>query len=125
MPTLQENLDYILSTVKMAVGDDIDSIRGKGNALAGILGLSSECKALAKRELELARKQAIQNIDKSLPPSVMLKAIDSECSDELYRFELADRLNASITHSLEYMRSLISLYKQEMTMEYQIGNSHT
>ena len=50
-------------------------------------------------------------------PMMSAKAIniivDSFAKDEKYLVNLLDRLNASCTHQLEYMRTLISLHKQE------------
>jgi hypothetical protein len=117
MPTLQENLDFIRKVVDMSIADDIDSIKGKGSSLYGVIGLSAECKKNAKRDLERGRLIALSSIKQEWPASIMSKAIDAHCADQLSDLEYADRLNAAVTHQLDYCRTLISLYKQEMAAE--------
>ncbi len=40
--------------------------------------------------------------------------IDAECNDEEALFVYADRINAGLSHSLDALRSVISLAKSEM-----------
>jgi hypothetical protein len=117
MATLKEKLDSIRTALDADVsgGVDIDSVIEKGKALAQLIGLSAECKAEAKKALEHARLLAFATLSgKKLPPSVLLKLAESECSDQIRDFEYADRLNAGIVHQLDYYRSVISLYKTEL-----------
>lgn len=79
------------------------------------MGLSAECMAAAQKHLQLARKKAIQELEgKGLQPSIMLKMADGSCGIELATYEYADRLNAAITHQLDYYRTVISLHKSEL-----------
>jgi hypothetical protein len=114
--TLKDKLDSIRAALDADVkGVDIDSLVEQGKALAQLIGLSAECKAEAKRQLERARVLAVASLSgKKLSPSVLLKLADSNCADEIYNFEYADRLNAGITHQLDYYRSVISLHKTEL-----------
>lgn len=114
--TIVEKLDSIRKAIDVDItGCDIESVVEKGKNLSQLIGLSAECKAQTRRLLEQARLSAIQKllIDK-LQPSVLLKMADAMCSEELAKFEYADRLNAGITHQLDYYRSVISLYKSEL-----------
>jgi len=116
MPTLKEKLNSIRALVDVDVtGVVIDDIVEHGKKLIAMMGLSSECKAAAKKELDNALLAALITIEnKKYSPSVQLKIAGAMCADENAEFEYADRLNAAITHQVEYLRSVISLHKQEL-----------
>lgn len=96
-------------------GVDIDSLIEKGKQLSQMIGLSAECKAQARKNLENARMIALIQIEKKdYSPSVMLKVAEAMCSEEIAAYEYADRLNAGITHQLDYYRTVISLHKTEL-----------
>lgn len=115
-PTINQKLNSIRALIDVDVtGVDIDSVVEKGKQLSQMMGLSAECKAQARKDLEKKRLMAIAEIEnKKHSPSVMLKIADAMCADELAAFEYADRLNAGITHQLDYYRTVISLYKCEL-----------
>lgn len=114
--TLTSKLNSIRALIDVDItGVDIDSVIEKGKSLAQMIGLSAECKAQARKELEKKRLMAIAEIQaKDYSPSVMLKVADAMIADELAAFEYADRLNAGITHQLDFYRSVISLHKTEL-----------
>lgn len=119
MVTLKEKLDSIRVALDADVtGVDISSVVDKGKALAQLIGLSAECKAESRRVLERSRAIAFNKFPSTTPPSVLMKLIESECADEIHDFEYADRLNAGITHQLDYYRSVISLHKTELENSY-------
>lgn len=116
--TLNEKLNVIRKVVDTELCEDIDSAIGLATQISGIIGLSAECKAQAKKQLELARLRALQELrGEDYPPSIMSKAMDSHCSSELATYEYADRLNAAITHQLDMIRTIISYRKEEMANE--------
>lgn len=114
--TLKQKLNSIRALVDADVSDvDIESLIEKGKKLTQMIGLSAECKAQARKELEKKRMIAIIELEKKdYSPSVLLKVADAMCADELATFEYADRLNAGITHQLDYYRTIISLHKTEL-----------
>jgi len=116
MTTLKEKLDSIRAALDVdVIGVDISSLVEQGKSLAQLIGLSAECKAESKAKLERARATAFATLtDDKLPPSVLLKLIDANCADQIRDFEYADRLNAGITHQLDFYRSVISLHKTEL-----------
>ena len=116
-PTLKQKLNSIRDLLDSDVtGVDIDSIVEKGKKLTQMIGLSAECKAAAKKALELKLRVCIAEIEnKGYQPSILLKVAGAMCADEAATFEYADRLNAGITHQLDYYRSVISLYKEELS----------
>lgn len=113
--TLREKLDSIRKAIDVDITScDIESVVEKGKTLAQLIGLSAECKAAARRNLELARAKAIYALPNVKSPILVLKLADATCADEIADFEYADRLNAGITHQLDYYRSVISLHKTEL-----------
>lgn len=113
--TLKEKLDSIRVALDADVtGVDIDSLVEKGKALAQLIGLSAECKAEARKKLEQSRLRALLHHQDIKSPMVQLKLAEADCADEVRDFEYADRLNAGITHQLDYYRSVMSLHKTEL-----------
>lgn len=114
--TLKQKLNSIRACIDTDVtGCDIDTIVEKGKALTQMMGLSAECKAEAKKNLENRLLMAVHEIGtKQYPPSVLMRVANAMCADEAAAFEYADRLNAGITHQLDYYRSVISLHKTEL-----------
>ena len=113
---IESNLKSIREVVDTnVVGCDIESVVEQGKKLASIMGLSAECMAAAQRHLQAARVKAIKEMEnKNYQPSILLKMADGQCGIELAIYEYADRLNASISHQLDYYRTVISLHKSEM-----------
>lgn len=94
---------------------DINKVQEKAVNLTMLFGLSAETKASSKKILHTKELEVLKRITKeALPPSTMTHMLRAECFDELAMLEYADRLNAAITHSLDTLRSVISLYKQEI-----------
>ena len=118
--TQSDNIEKNLKSIRQVVdtnvvGCDIETIVEQGKKLASIMGLSAECMAAAQKHLQIARKKAIVALEgKGIQSSVMLKMADGEAAIELATYEYADRLNASITHQLDYYRTVISLHKSEL-----------
>lgn len=99
------------------VDTDIENVLNKLQALIQLSGLASECKARAKQSLEEARLLSIirlRELKPPLQPSLLLKMAEAECAKENASFVYADRLNASISHSIEGLRSVISWQKEEL-----------
>ena len=114
--TLAEKLDFIRQSIdKDVIGCDIETVVEKGKELSQLIGLSAECKSEARQLLEHARMGAIKELAKlGYGTSLVLKMADGICADYIGSFEYADRLNAGITHQLDYYRSVISLHKTEL-----------
>lgn len=96
------------------IDSDINNVTNKLLKLTQLMGLSAETKASAKKLLGIKERCVFEMIDKKLPPSVQVRVLNAECYEENAILEYSDRLNAGITHSIEGLRSVISLYKQEI-----------
>lgn len=99
---------------KDVMGTDIDSVSGKLISLTQIMGLSAESIASARKILHQKEIVVMQLINTDLPASMQSKKLSAECFEEIALVTYADRLNAAITHNCESLRTVISLYKQEL-----------
>lgn len=115
-PTIGAKLKAIRDLVEVDVSDcDVNDVEKHGKRLAAIIGLSAETMADAKKRLDLRLLQAIKQLEgKQYPPSVLLKLAQAECAEEAATYDYADRLNAGITHQLDFYRSVLSKYKAEL-----------
>lgn len=116
---MEDKIERDLKAIRAVVdidttGADIESVVECGKKLASMCGLSAQCMGAAKKRLEAARLKAIKEIEGKYSPSIMNKTIDAMCGEELAIYDYADRLNAAITHQLDYYRSVISLHKTEL-----------
>lgn len=118
--TTKQNIEANLASIRKIVDTDItnceiESVVEQGKKLASLMGLSAECMGAAQRHLQDARLKAIQSLSgQDLQASILLKMADGQCGMELATYEYADRLNAAISHQLDYFRTIISLYKSEL-----------
>lgn len=115
---LMRNISAIRQTLDSDILDvDIECQKNKLIKLTQLVGLAAETKAQARKNLENGRLIAFSKMrDSKLSPSILLKMVDSEISEELSLYEYADRLNAGISNSIEGLRSVLSLYKTELEM---------
>jgi ribosomal protein S13 len=93
---------------------DIEAQKNKMIALTQLIGLSAECNASAKKILLKKELEVLSGIDKELAPSRVMKMINAECNEEAAMLEYADRLNSALIHSIDAIRSVLSLYKTEL-----------
>lgn len=114
--TLGQKLQAIRKEVERDLtGQSIDELEEHGKRLASLFGLSAETMAEAKRQMDKKLLQAIQSNEiKNYPPSVLLKVAQAQCGEEAAVYDYADRLNAGITHQLDFYRTVISKYKAEL-----------
>lgn len=94
---------------------NIESVMDKLNNLTGLSGLSAELVANTKQLILQRQKPAILLAQKSNVSASMQKAfVESECAEEMMLYTYAERLNAAITHSLDALRTIVSMRKSEM-----------
>lgn len=112
-----ENLQKIRDVIDSDVtGCDIVSVQDKMLNLTQLSGLSAESLASATALLKQSELIALNKIkDDGYPASIMSKMIDAECADQIALVKYADRINAAITHTIDGLRSVISLYKEELS----------
>lgn len=95
--------------------DDLPALQEKLLRLTALIGLSAELKARAKHDLKTAELLAFaRHKSEKLTPTMFKIVIEGEAAEEYGKLELADRLNAGLSHCMESLRTIISLKKEEM-----------
>lgn len=112
---IQSNLDIIKSAIDEPIMEgDMEGVCNKLLRLQSFSGLSSECLSQAKRHA--LNKQGIcveEILNQNITGNGLKMMIESRMAHEISLHLYADRLNSAIVHSLDSLRSVISLYKQE------------
>jgi hypothetical protein len=111
------SLNAIREVIDADVMDaDIVTQKNKLIKLCQLTGLAAECKALAKKVLLKKELEVLNmfNKDDKIAPSILSKRIEAECSEEGAMLVYADRINSAVSNSIEGLRSVLSLYKEEM-----------
>lgn len=115
-PTIGEKLKAIRDLVEVDLsGSEINDLEAHGKRLAAIVGLSAETMAHSKKLYQASLLRAINGLkDSGMSPSVMMKTAQAQCGEDEAVMDYADRLNAGISHQLDYYRTCISKYKSEL-----------
>lgn len=118
MKTKEETIKALNSIRELVdqdvIDSDIEMVKNKMIALTQLIGLSAEANASAKKLLHSKELKVLIGIDKSLSPSIQNKMLSAECFEEIALYEYADRLNSALIHSIDALRSVLSLYKTEL-----------
>ena len=111
-----KKLNSIRETIDQDVMDaDIESQKNKLIKLTQLCGLAAEAKAQAHKILLMKELEVMKEFqDSKISPSILSKRVNAECYEEGALLVYADRINSSISHSIEGLRSVLSLYKEEM-----------
>lgn len=111
-----ENLNAIRTVIDSDVMDaDIETQKNKLIKLTQLTGLAAEAKANAQKVLSMRELEVLREYrDSKVSPSILNKTINAECAEEGALLVYADRINSAISHSIEGIRTVISLYKTEM-----------
>ncbi len=115
----KEDTIKALNSIREAIDSDIidvdiDMQKNKMIALTQLIGLSAECNASAKKILLKKELEVLKSLPPDMPPMKVHKFVNAECWEEGAMLEYADRLNAALVHSIDAIRSIISLYKVEL-----------
>ena len=114
---IEENLNRIKAELESEVSrEDISAIQDKMLRLITFMGLSAEIMRYTK-SLVLHKQQHVISANKSgdMSPSILKQYIESELSFELALHSYSERLNAAISHATDSLRSILSLYKTELS----------
>lgn len=120
---IAKNLNAIREVIDRDTQNDIELVRDKVIQLAMIAGLAAECQASAKKRFDNAvlavTQRMIEENEKKekadkIGPSILLDMAKRESSEEAALYEYAQRISAGLSHSLEGLRSVLSLYKTEL-----------
>lgn len=117
---VKENLEYLDSVfdeMREPSHEDIDGIMGHGMVLSSVSGLLSKTLVDANKLLKM-KELYFMNTNQGLwnSPTVLKKLMESNLSEYHSYVLLADRYLATCVHKMEFYRSVVSKYKQELNM---------
>lgn len=117
----QAEITIALNAIRAALDIDvvdaiIEDVQNKCLRLTQLFGLSSETTASAKKLLGEKEVEIFitKDLDK-LAPQKAMKLLKSYCSQEVATLEYSERLNSGLVHTIDALRSVISLYKSELS----------
>ncbi len=94
---------------------NITEVQNKLLKLSTLMGLSAEIIKDCRRMVLEKQKYVFAMAGKhNYSPNIFKLFMEGEMSDELSLFMYCERLNAAISHCTDSLRTVISLYKQEM-----------
>jgi len=120
MTTMQTGFNAKVKALKEAIEmevdqDDLQGLQGKLLKCVTLFSLSAEMCARATADLRKAELEVLQSHGDGTGITAKIKAMTGE---EQAKLELADRLNAGLTHCIEALRTMVSLKKTEMDKTY-------
>lgn len=117
---VKENLEYLDSVFEESrepSAEDIDGIIGHGMILSSVSGLISKTLVEANKLLRM-KELYFMNTNQVLwnSPTVLKKLMESNLAEYHSYVLLSDRYLATCVHKMEFYRSIVSKYKQELNM---------
>ena len=102
--------------LEITVSEDMAEIEDRGSSLSVFLARSGKLLADSKYHKDKAMKESIINrLGVELPASVLNKLVEASCEEESYLVNKVERINRTCTHQMDWLRSVLSKAKQEMT----------
>lgn len=124
---LLEEANYIQSVLDSEIPSELEARVQRGDELAGYISRSGNMIADAKFHLDSAMRsstmdQLKQIGEKMMPASTLNNFISANCAQENRLFKWCERLNATATHQLDWIRSVVSKEKEEMRLSGYFNN---
>ena len=114
---IELELQSIQEFTEITPSEDVNEIVQRGNDLIAYLARTTKLLADSKyhkdSKLNSAFMDEIRNISK-LSASVANKYVDSLCKGENYLINWSERLNRTVTHQIDWCRTIVSKNKAEM-----------
>lgn len=115
---IYEELTTIQSEIETELSEELQQIVDRGNYCSAIMARTSKLLADAKYHKDKKLNSSVVSQLKKiaqLPASTANKYVDSVCEEENYLVNWCERINRTVTHQVEWCRTLISKAKAEMT----------
>lgn len=120
---LEKEATEIDSFLNITCSDDINEMSERIRDLGVYLARSGKMLADSKVHQDKAITESIlNNLNTGLSANNLKKLIESTCYRENYMVNWLDRLNRTITHQIDSLRTLISLAKEDL--RYNLFNSN-
>lgn len=117
---MKKELEEIQAFLEQPISDDMDEAIERGNKLSSYIARTGKLYADAKNNLNVKMNseimETLRKIARDTPmatSTTINKLVNSLCAEEQYLVDLAERLNKSATHSLDWLRSIVSKAKQD------------
>jgi len=118
---MQVELETMQTFLEMPVSEELSLVVERGKDLTVIIARSSYLMAETKRtlneKLQSEVMMSLREIARETPfatSRTVNALIDSLCREERFIYEWTERINRTATHQIEFIRTLISLAKQEL-----------
>jgi len=115
-------LETMQSFLEIDISDDITEVEERGNKLQVYMARSGKLLADAKSDYNRAMTSEVVNILKqymigmNASHTAVNTLIKAACHEEQMLVDWIERINRTCTHQLDWCRTLISKYKEEMRM---------
>jgi len=121
MTTIKTSLGKMQAYLESPVGQEPAELLERIEFLMIMVAKSGQLLAEAKFQqdglINAGLLQAMENgLDKKLSPSLIAKFVSSNAKEINYLVNWADRINASATHQLDAIRSIVSYKKAELNL---------
>jgi len=123
--TIEKECLEINSFLEITPSEQLQEIKERGTILAQHIVRTGKLMADAKYHLNIAKKseimETLREVAKNTPfatSKTINELISSLCANEQFFVDWTERLNNSCTKQWEWCRSLLSLAKEEMHLEY-------
>ena len=119
---IDEEIKQMSDYLNITCSNNAAEIQDRISVLSVYLFRSGEMLADAKKELRRKKSEEIQNTilniarENCLSAKIQNALLDSIAEDESYLVDKLDRLNASCTHQLDALRTLLSYEKEAMRL---------
>ena len=120
--SVDEEIKQMSDYLNITCSNNAAEIQDRISVLSVYLFRSGEMLADAKKELRRKKSEEIQNTilniarENCLSAKIQNALLDSIAEDESYLVDKLDRLNASCTHQLDALRTLLSYEKEAMRL---------
>ena len=119
---IDEEIKQMSDYLNITCSNNAAEIQDRISVLSVYLFRSGEMLADAKKELRRKKSEEIQNTilniarENCLSAKIQNALLDSIAEDESYLVDKLDRLNASITHNIDGLRTLLSYEKEALRL---------
>lgn len=118
---LKEAAEKMQAYLELKPGSEPNELIERAENLSVLMAKSGQCLADAKYIQDMVVNGAIMEAlqkayEEKLSPSTINKFVTTAAKEQNYLVNLFDRINATATHQLDSIRSILSYRKAEMTL---------
>lgn len=112
---LKQAVKEIRSVIEIEVdNENYPELQEKINKLSVISATAASAQATAKKLKNIKERELIRRLPEDFGASMQAKWLDAECFEENGMLVYCERLSASVSHSIDGLRSILSFQKADM-----------